>query len=474
MKKGILRVVCAVSLLAVTSASAEWKFAGYDTTNPNQYGKIYNEVLRGKFTSKQKVDPVDPKDVEWKFESYELDYPHAGYERLYLEGNPQAAITRTAPVFPQWETRFRDFMWEITSPYRIYQRQETKIFNKTWRWDFGKNEYDESLVFVPTTRFAPVTIDYRTYGFANLDNEGKYVFDVNGKVYNHEKNELYVDFEIKDQIRPFNVELDAKGNPTSQIVAGDFFHSDNLSRLDSTNQFAVSDWEIAAHIDHIESKFVTGPTYAGEPATKDVAGVYYQYAAAGWRGWDWDPDTILMNRTKNGLIYGDDGKAYTPIEAALLGIEPKPVKIAWGTPEFENDYPYRYFQYLIVNDVILDGHNDTPRVFRYTGGVATPDVAWNFAFAEAAYPYQVVEYKYLKNNEGKWMLAVDGNGLPIWRYAPVSEMGRTYLKVTDTHVECWVKDDDGDRMVAKKSRVDADFGDWYAGFVGAAGYVALP
>ncbi len=84
--KRISAFVMAVAKLT-TAASAEWQFAGYDTTNPTAYGKIYNEIIAGKYTSKQKVDTVKEEDVSWKFEGYELSYPHIGYERLYLEGN---------------------------------------------------------------------------------------------------------------------------------------------------------------------------------------------------------------------------------------------------------------------------------------------------------------------------------------------------------------------------------------------------
>ena len=438
MRKNILTIAVAVSLLAATAASAEWRFAGYDTTNPPEYGKIYNEVLNGKYTSKQKVDPVAQKDVEWKFEGYELAYPHAGYERLYLEGNAQKAITRTTSAFPQWETRFRDYMWEVSGDHKIYQRQQTKINNKYWAWDFGKDAYDESYVFVPTTRYAAVTVDYRNYGFANLDTDGNYVFDVNGNIYNEEKYELYADFEVMPEA--FNVILDEYGNPTKEIKAGDFFHSDNLSLLDATNQFAVADWEIAEQIDNMQSKFVTGPSYYGENPTKDVAAMYYQNLGSEWT---WDSDTVVKNHKAT---------------------------ISWTTPEYEMTEPYYYYQYLVVNGVKMDGHNDTPRIYRYTGGKANPQTQWKYAFVEADYPYNIVEYKYIIGNDGKWHQAFDENGEAVYRY-PTGDFGRSYFKVTDTEIQYWVKDAKGDYMLDSINRANADFGNWYEGYVNAAGYV---
>ena len=166
----IAAAVCAAALMTSLTAAASWEFAGYDTSMPDSYGKIYNEVLGGKYTSKTKLEPVAAEDVQWKFEGYELAFPHAGYERLYLEGNAQKSITRTVSSFPQWETRFRDFMWEVAGEHRIYQRQQTKINNKYWAWDFGKDAADESMVFVPTTRNAETTVEFRQYGIGNLDN----------------------------------------------------------------------------------------------------------------------------------------------------------------------------------------------------------------------------------------------------------------------------------------------------------------
>ena len=121
---------------------------------------------------------------------------------------------------------------------------------------------------------------------------------------------------------------------------------------------------------------------------------------------------------------------------------------------YEMDEPYCYYQYLIVNGVATDGHNDTPRIFCYTGGKATPDV----------------EYKYIRGNDGKMVQAFDASGCPVYRY-PTGEHGNTYFKVTDTEVQCWIRDKKGDYMIDSISRTDADFGDWYAGYVNAAGYV---
>lgn len=436
--KKIAAVVCTTALVSSITAAASWEFAGYDTTMPDSYGKIYNEVIGGKYTSKTKLEPVAKEDVQWKFEGYELAFPHAGYERLYLEGNAQKNITRTVSSFPQWETRFKDFMWEVAGEHRIYQRQQTKINNKTWVWDFGKDATDEAKVFVPTTRNAKVDVEFRPYGIANLDNNGNYVYDVSGKVYNKEKHTLYKDFNAMPAA--FNVTLDEKGNPTKEIAEGDFFHSSNLSRINGEDgSYAVSDWEIAQHIDIAESKFVTGPSFYGENPTKDVADMYYNVYNPAWA---WDADTVRIRKS---------------------------AEIGWTNPVYEMAEPYNYYQYLIVNGVVMDGRADTPRIWRYTNGKATPKVEWKYAFVEAAYPYNVVEYKYISDVNGKMVQAYE-NGEAVYRY-PTGEFGNYHIKVTDTEIQVWIKDAKGDYMIDSVSRVNADFGGGYAGYVGAAGYV---
>lgn len=43
------------------------------------------------------------------------------------------------------------------------------------------------MVFVPTTRNAKVSVDFKDYGIANPDCNGKFVYGTNGNIYNDEK-----------------------------------------------------------------------------------------------------------------------------------------------------------------------------------------------------------------------------------------------------------------------------------------------
>ena len=92
MLKKILAGVVAVSLLLTSMVAfaaelnqPDWKFTGYDITQApdGPYAKIWNEYV---FNGVQSTPTGAIKQegfanlVEWKFDFYERDYPHAGYE----------------------------------------------------------------------------------------------------------------------------------------------------------------------------------------------------------------------------------------------------------------------------------------------------------------------------------------------------------------------------------------------------------
>lgn len=455
----IIVSLLAAATMAGTVASAAWEFSGYDTTNPPVYGKIYNEKINGSYTSKTKIDVLDPKYVEWKAEGFELEYPHAGYERLYLEGNAQQ-ITRYNGQLPQWTTRFQDFMWEVAEPHRIYQRQQTYVPGFGWNWDFGNEKFgiDDSTVFVPTTRFAETVDSFAAYGVAAFDMDGKVISDETIALYNEiginpqlytmgyvagytdAFTGEYVDYPCF-RFGPYYVELDEEGQPTKNIVDNTYFSDEYLSQINAADgQYVVSDFDIGLNAAYIDSKYVTGPSYYGENGTKNVAKIFTDLVKAGYDAgtWTWDADTV-----RNPWA-----------------------TITWTAPQYEMAEPYNYYQFMVVNGLVLDGSNDLPRVFRYTDGKASPKVEWKYQWAEAAYPYNVIEFKYVDGKQ-----AFDMNGNPIYRI-PTGEYGNIYFKTTATEIQLWVKDGrGGDDMIWSTSRVDANFGGGFGGFAPAAGYV---
>lgn len=423
---GLIGLVISFSSLSV---SAEWVDAGYDTTTPQRYYKIQNEVLNGSYTSNFKKLPVAQEDVEWKHEGFELSYPHAGYERLYLEGNAQV-ISRYDGTYPQWDVRYRDFMWELYGNHRIWERQQTNIPNIGWKWDFGNVALNvpDSEVFVPTGRFEEdVTEEFVPFAIGPFDLEGNYFDSEKQAAYENMFNRFLPGDEAWKKLDPANVQ-----------APGSLFSVESLSARDENGAYVVSDEAIANEIGTlICAKTLEGPSYHGAGRiTKNVAQIYVDTYPETTYTWDWDADVV---------VYG------------------KPT-VEWTKPEYEMDEPYYYYQYLILNGLVFDGRNDTPRIVRYLGhpdfipaytpiSKANPKVEWKVLFAEKDRPHNIIEAKFL---DGK--MAVNPDGSAFTRTS--GKFANAYIKVTDNEIQLWV---DG-VMVETKSRVDADFGGKADGF----------
>ncbi len=416
-------VMVAVLMLSTLSVSAEWLWAGYDTTNLYDIGKIYNEVIGGNYTGNVKVEALPLDEIEWKTEGFEYAYPHAGYDRLYLEGNAQQ-ITRYNNLFPQWETRFADYFWEIygnnAGVHKIYQRQQTNIPGYGWRWDFSDDEAVDKSLCVRTNRVADVKESFKIIGVGPFNLKGEVICD-------EEILAMYDRFGVNNNI--FDIIPDTK-----DIVDGSFFSEENLSQKDGYGKYVVTDEDIAAMAGSIVSKVLTGPSYVGAGVeVKDVAAEYLKNGDV----WDWDWDTVK---------YGG-------------------AQVSWTAPMYEMREPYKMYQYLIINGLVFDGRADLPRIYRYTGGVATPKVEWKYAFAELAAPHSVIEFKYV---DGK--LAIDEvTGEPIYR-VPTGEYAKVYAKSTAKDVEIWLKDANADVKIASIPRTSTT--GYYNGYVGGANFVA--
>jgi len=397
-KKRIAAVLAAAMALSTATASAEWLFAGYDTTNLNDIGKIYNEKVNGHYTNKSKVEPIDANQVKWYFEGYELEYPHAGYDRLYLEGKAQQ-ITRYNNLFPQWETRLKDNMWELCGEHRIYQRQQTKIPGVGWTWDYSADADVDSKLFTKTTRFADTVDSFKTIGFANLDLNGKKIPADVEEMYRY--FDVYVD--VDDMVENTYVNVDG-----TQMK---LFAPETLSLLDGNNQYVITDEILAEYVASIQSKMVTGPSFTRNGMeTKDVAGEYLKNN--GRKDWYWDVDTV---RFGGGAI-------------------------GWTEYSYEMDDMYDYYQFLVVNGVVCDGREDTPRIYRKTGGKATPKVEWRYlswddmgdmGVSTANGVLDIVEWKYI---DGK--PAYNADGTPVLR-VPTGEYANCYIYVTDKEIQVW-------------------------------------
>ncbi len=402
----IISVVATMGITAFAQTEMDnMVFAGYDTTDPYNPNRIYNEVINGNYTNKQVLVPVSPS---WSAEGYESVYPYAGYDRMYLDGKKQS-ITRYNNSFPQWETRRRDYMWEVKYPYTIWERQQTKVNNKTWTWDFGNAAFSipDEILKTRTNRNAYVVdVSMKEYGF------GRY--DKSGNLLNLDEQRMYSDFSV-NAINVWN-ELVNNVLTTEKLSA----------RSADTNKYLMSDADIAAVIPVVYSKYITAKFdkkgNAGL-ATKSVANEYLIHMNDGW---EWDYDTFAIRND---------------------------AEISWTAPAYEMAEPYNYYQYLIVNGVVLDGTDGKDRILRYTGGKASPKITWKFAFFQNAKDangnivenvYEVVEQKYVNG-----VVAVDVNNNPIYR-VPTGEYGNTYFKLNGNMIEYWVVDKAGHSTLLSK------------------------
>lgn len=408
--KKFIACTSVISMIATMGLSAfaqsemdNMVFAGYDTTDPYNPNKIYNEVIDGNYTNKQVLVPITPT---WSAEGFEGVYPYAGYSRMYLEGNKQD-ITCYNNLFPQWETRRRDYMWEIKSPYIIWERQQTKVNGKEWTWDFGNDKFSipDSAVKTRTSRKAHVVDIFMTeYGFGSYNTNTALPLNSN-------ETRMYSDFSVK-AIDEWNSVVENK-----LTVA-------NLSKRNSnTNRYEMTDEEIAKLIPVVYTKNITAKfNEKGNEGltTKNVANEYLIHMNDGW---DWDCDSFEIRYD---------------------------AKIEWSKTYYEMDEPYKQYQYLIVNGIVLDGKDGKEKVLRYTGGKETPNVEWKFVFFQHAKDdngnlleniYEVVEQKYVDG-----VAAFDENGNPIYR-VPTGEYGNTYFKLNGNKIEYWVVDGNGNKTL---------------------------
>lgn len=395
-------IIASVGTVAMAQSEMDnMVLAGYDLTDPSNPNRIYNEVIDGHYTNKQILVPVTP---EWRTEGYESVYPYAGYSRMYLDGKKQN-VTAYNNTFPQWEERRQDYMWELKAPYLIWERQQTKVNNKTWTWDFGNPSFgipDDSLKTKTSRKAVVLNIEWSKYGFGKYANSGE--------VLTADEQTMYANFGV-NAISTWN-----------NLVATQFTPENLSKRNPDTNQYVMTDADIAALIPVVNSKYITAKfnSYNNEGLqTKNVA---KEYLAHMYDGWAWDYDTF--NITNNATV-------------------------EWTAPAYEMAEPYNMYQYLIVNGVVLDGTNGKDRILRYTGGKASPDVTWKFAFFQNMVKdgvicngiYEVVEQKYVDG-----VAAVDANGNPIYRI-PTGEYGNTFFKVNGNIIEYWVVDKAGNQTL---------------------------
>lgn len=174
--------------------------------------------------------------------------------------------------------------------------------------------------------------------------------------------------ELKDYVlTPEN--LKARGTVAQNEVKYPRNVYGNLLVAEGANRYFLTDDVIAEIVPMIKAKKITASfTETSELITKvaveeyiksETAGIdfaitpvtYYNALTNIWTAWDW-----------NGVD--------------ALDVKYNVADIAWTTPNFEAAVPHRYYQYMIVDGIVLDGSDKKPRIWRYTGSNANPSVEW--------------------------------------------------------------------------------------------------
>ena len=313
--KKIGAALLAVAMLASATsafACANDKFIAYDQI-PNGdglYNKLWKCPEQGKIVAKGAAEKV-----EWKHAFYEAEYPHKAVDQLWLDDTATGLTKYTGETAPVNTIERPDF-WECKAPYVVYNKLYSDFTGTFQPTNVLKTDYAT----------APVAKDWVYKGF------DQYVKEADGTVadYSHVYG-LYgdkIDFEwnqIKDLEKVYWEKVLANQNAFLKGEAKD--------------AYAVFEEEIK-RVSWLE---LEGPDYGKGGTTKVVpfANIVNGSNAA------WYDDLLVSNN-------------YAPVNnnvTRFLGVnyENQTADIEWVTVGYEIVEPYRYYQVLSIDGVLMDG-----------------------------------------------------------------------------------------------------------------------
>lgn len=390
-KKLMAGLLCAAAVLPGTTSLAanSWVFSGFSTNNYNIatgiYDKIWYEVdSHGIPTGNEKLDGV-AKTVEWRHDFYERDYPHNEVVRLYLDGT-KTSVTKDSGALADWETKFEPEMWEVQYPYRIYERLKSNIPGIGWRPNTLEHRgLTQNDLFKYLGKNEPVTQTYEYFGF------GPYRIINKDTIASSEyrpglAQALYNGFYWYDGAKDINGNyivdssslLNRLGIDVSDSLPLNELTVSALSDKNGDGTFKMSNEDISNKIHVFKSEYLVGRDYVNGGKQKIDTATYFTKTE----------DESMFNANFIKDCTADH-----------------PAQISWTNEMNEKEFPYQQYQYLIIDGVICDGSYIgvdadgnklyLPYLFRYTGGNASPNVEWKYAFVEEAYPHEVYFEKIL-------------------------------------------------------------------------------
>ena len=364
MKKlvtGVAAVVLSVSS-AVGASALEWRIKGYDTSvlEKEAFGAYRGGVVYEQYDDNGLSTGVvvDARTAElYGLEPYamatftapetEKAWPNRQYVSVLANGVNTGKVLYTGV---QEKVAYRDanYMWELCIPHRIFSRKQANLPLLGWYTD-------ETYPTQYAGDVATVTSEYSNYYGFGLWRVGK----GNNVSYMPVENPGLVKYTNTDS----NIYYD-NGYGSNTIVGA-------LNANAVTNMTGLGKKSI--DVKKSFSLVVSGPKFNFDGSVSKGNEFAAVYSAADSK------EPTLANYAVAELvkhIYAYDGSCAT-------------MKTEWVDAGFECAAPYRYFQVLKVDDVLLDGSYvapgvNRPYVYRYVIG---PDGNYATANVTATYTY---------------------------------------------------------------------------------------
>ena len=307
-------IVLAVAMLASSTsafACANDKFINYDQI-PDELGR-YAKLYKCPEADKIVVNGY-AKKAEWKHAFYEAEYPHREIEVLYLD-DVNTGLTRFDLKYAEVNTKEVPEFWEAKAPYFIYNRVYSDFTGAYKPTNVLKTEY----------KTAPVAKDWVKKGF------DKYVVE-NGKVYDYS----HVYGENVDKI-----DFSWNAIEDLEVAYWTAVEADKDAFLKGEAKAAYEIFEDA--INEVSWLELEGPDYAN-----GGTGKFFPFAKiAEGNNAEWYDELLVSDnyKTVDGALMNHLNLSY---EAPYADVE-------WVTVGYELTAPYRYYQVLSINGVLMDG-----------------------------------------------------------------------------------------------------------------------
>lgn len=340
IKAGFAAGIAAAMCLATVSASAaQWRIKDYDTSGgitpsaPIVYQEFDDNGLpTGRVVSGFSAQQEGLKgfaEIELK-DSWVSDvYPNKEYAKLYADGNYTGRVFETGRDGTDLvQYRDVDFMWEAAAPYKIYSITQAKLtINGTAQW-FGTVEKNYPVKY--TNRNASVSSERVAYGFGDYEITGTNTVSLVPNVI----KTSYMDNTAYTALSGVTAaQLAPKTAPSAPVQVS----SDAVILIPRTYDLKLTGPSFDSNGNQIANGKVLYGTKESDPAKFNVSNLL-----------------TTLTDYKGDLAYCD---------------------ITWTAGGFESAKPYKLYEYLTVDGVVLDGSAIgegvyKPCIFRYTGATA--------------------------------------------------------------------------------------------------------